>query len=219
MPRRRPRTIGFFTLLVVMVFLVTIGLAVGVFLYKSYLNNDIAKMRDELAKMRASFDPARISELERLDIRIKEAKKRLDAHTAPTLLFELLQTNTLQNVRYKEFEYEATGDQGMHIKINGQGKNFSSIALQSDEFGGNKNVLNPIFDELNPDQEGFVDFTVDANVAPDFISYGNSLGFGTIETPEPAGKLFNEGKSSFNAFGNDTNPQGNPVSTSTTSNH
>lgn len=191
-PRRRPRTIGFFTLLVIIAFLTSVGIAAGVFFYKSYLKKNIADMQESLAEARATFDLTRIDELQRLDTRIKEAKVRLDTHTAPTLLFDLLQTNTLKNVRYDNFEYEADPGEMIHVKIGGEAKNFSAVALQSDTFGANENVLNPIFDDLNPDGEGFVGFIVDAFISPDFMSYGNSLGFGTIETSQPVGDVFKE---------------------------
>ncbi len=205
-PRRRPRTIGFFTLLAIMVFLTSIGVSAGVYFYQGYLEKNIAQMREDLARARASFDPARIEEFRRLDTRIAEAKRRLDAHTAPTLLFDLLQTNTLLNVRYKRFDYsteKSSIDKSSMIKItiDGQARNFSAVALQSDTFGTNKNVLNPIFKDMNPDVDGFVDFTVDALVSPDFISYGNSLGFGTIETPQPAGGVYQDRSGSFGVSG------------------
>ncbi len=186
-PHIRARTVGFLSLFVVVIFLTSLGLSVGVYLYQGYLKKTIAQMHEELNRVRVALDPARLEELRRLDIRIKEAQKRLDAHTAPTLLFDLLETNTLENVRYKNFEYKVDELMPTKIRIEGEAKNFSAVALQSDAFNGNKNVLSPIFDGLNSKGEGFVDFTVDASVAPDFISYGNSLGFGT-STPLPGAR-------------------------------
>lgn len=223
-PRRKTHTIGFFTLLVVIIFLTTVALTVAVFLYQSYIKRDIAKMRGDLVIARDSLNPTRLEELRRLDTRIKEAKKRLDAHTAPTLLFKLLEANTLQNVRYRNFEYETLENSTIHIVIEGEARNFSAVALQSDQIqtGADKNILNPIFNDLNPDQEGFVDFTIDANVANDFIGYGNSLGFDKIETPQPINPVFNDDTGALDIIGGgggvknvQTEPV-HPVNTATT---
>ncbi|TSC71690.1 MAG: hypothetical protein G01um101448_1108 [Parcubacteria group bacterium Gr01-1014_48] len=218
LPRRKSRTIGFLTLFVVIIFLTAVGFAGGVLLYQSYIKKDIANMHDELIRARQSLNPTRIEELRRLDTRIREARNRLDAHTAPTLLFKLLEANTLQNVRYRSFEYETLEDGVVHVVIDGQARNFSAVALQSDQLSEDKNILNPIFNDLNPNEEGFVDFTVDGSVAPDFIDYGNSLGFEKIETPDPIHDVFNDETGAFDVFGSGasvTGQDGNSAATTT----
>jgi len=185
--RRKPRSISFFTLLVVVVFFVIVGISIGVVLYRSFLKNSIAGMHADLGRARATFDPTRIEELERFNLRIDTAWERLEAHTAPTLLFELLEANTLVSVQYDNFLYEILEDLTAHVKIDGKARNFSAIALQSDVFGADKNIVSPLFEDLNPDAEGRIDFAVDTTIAGEFLSYGNRIGFGGVETPKPTG--------------------------------
>lgn len=194
-PKRRPRTIGFFALLVIIVFFIVVGISVGVFVYRSIVKGTIKDMRTELASIRATFDPTRIEELRRLDLRIEMAKERLEAHTAPTLLFDLLQANTVVSVQYEDFKYETLEDLSAHLEMRGKARNFTSVALQSDAFGEDKNIIGPLFEELNPDESGFVNFSVDMLLDRAFLSYGNRVGFGGLETPEPEGGVLDNSKS------------------------
>ena len=52
---------------------------------------------------------------------------------------------------------------------------YRSIALQSDLFAENKNLIDPIFSNLTLDNSGNVIFDLDFSVDPDFINYQKTL--------------------------------------------
>jgi hypothetical protein len=59
--------------------------------------------------------------------------------------------------------------------MGGIASSFSSVALQSDIFGENKFIQEPIFSNLNLDSKGDVIFDFSAFVDPRLLSYSDSI--------------------------------------------
>ncbi len=151
-------------------FFASVVLAVGVFLYVQYLSTAAESKRAQLQRAKEAFEPALISELTRLDDRMKAADEVLATHTAPSDIFELLQQLTLQTVAFSNFSFTAQNDTEMGIAMQGVAQSVNSIALQADLLARSGLILNPIFSNINRTIEG-VRFDFTAAVDPTKLRY------------------------------------------------
>ncbi len=175
------RVVGFFSLGSLIIFISVLALSVGVFLYQQFLLQNINAMKRSLDRARAAFEPSLIAELRRLDTRIETAKKLIGVHVAATPVFHLLELNTLQNVRFSDFSYTATGGDSVSITMKGEARSFSAIALQADLLASRREVKDPVFSNLTPDKGGLVAFSFSGNIDPRVVLYQS-----TLDTTPPA---------------------------------
>ena len=61
------------------------------------------------------------------------------------------------------------------IKMSGVAVGYRSIALQSDLFTRNKNLIDPVFSNLTLDNTGNVLFDLEFSVDPSFVDYKQML--------------------------------------------
>ena len=173
--RRVGGVVGIMTLLSLVIFIISIALSGGVFLYQQYLQRSIENKKDSIDRARAAFEPSLIRDLSRLDARIESAKEILSTHLAPSTVFSLLEDLTLQNVRFTNFSYEATDGGIGKLKLRGIARSFNAIAQQSNLIGASIVVHDPIFSNLGLDDKGNVTFDFTATVDARLLSYKEQI--------------------------------------------
>lgn len=162
--------------LAVFVFVLSILLSGGVYAYEFYLRSDIDKMGIDLQAARDSLEPDIIKRISDLDERIVSTKNILESHTIISPLFSYLENWTVSNVRFTQFAYTTT-DEGLRIEMSGEARGYSSVAQQAEIFGAEDSPMqNPIFADLNLDEEGRVTFSFEATVDPSLVSFKNEIG-------------------------------------------
>lgn len=169
--RRRGTVINIFFLAALIIFLGAVTVAVGVFLYQKVVTQNIEEKSGQLADARAAFEPVTIEALATMDNRLKAATEVLREHTAPSVFFEFLEQSTLKSIQFIDFTYRANPDGLISIGMRGKGQSFSSVALQSDIFGKDAFIQNPLFSNLDIDNDGNVIFKFTADLDPALISY------------------------------------------------
>ncbi|MBA3550906.1 hypothetical protein H0W32_01715 [Patescibacteria group bacterium] len=180
---RSPRTINFFTLISLIVFITTAILAAGVWGYQKYLTKNIITLETTLNTELEKFEPALVADLGRLDTRLKSAKSLLNQHIALSSLFDFLSKVTLPSVRFSSFRYAING-QKITLNMTGQARSFSAVALQASELQQEKNlnyIQNPLFSNLNLDEAGNVKFDFTGTVDSNKILYRNYIN--NVEVP------------------------------------
>jgi hypothetical protein len=165
--------VGVANLFALIVFIASILGAGGTYLYRSSLQNTVEGYQSSLALAKAAFEPTLITTLQSLDKRMNAATNILNSHVAVSPIFALLGDLTLPTVRYSDFSYEFNKDNAdlVDIKISGQAKGYNYIALQSDLFGQNKFIKNPIFSNFTLDQLGNIDFNLTFSVNKSLVLY------------------------------------------------
>ncbi len=158
-----------------LLFIASLAGGAAVFAYQGYLTTTIASKDESLKKTESAFDPDAIETLVRTDRRIEEMRILLSKHVAPSAIFALLSELTLQSVRYNSFRYTLEPSGAASISLQGVADSFSSVALQSDQFGASKYLSNVVFSGISINSSGRVDFTVGATVAPSAVSYSRQL--------------------------------------------
>lgn len=171
--RLRTSTTGLydlFLLISIVLFIASIVLAVGVFLYQQFLQAQSASKLGELQRAKDAFEPALIQQLSRLDDRMRSADELLAGHFAPTMFFAVLGQVTLQTVAFTNMQFEAVNANDMSIKLSGVAQSVNSIALQADLFGKTSSIVDPIFSGISRQADG-VHFEVIAKINPALVRY------------------------------------------------
>lgn len=161
--------------------LIAIALASGgLYFYKSILVKNIEQKKNNLELAKNRFEPAKIAQLQTLDKRLRSADQVLEGHISISPIFKALQDITMKTVRYTKFSYEIGSDKdpsvkNIKVKMSGQAIGYRSVALQSDLFKKNKNLLDPVFSNLSLDDKGHVLFDLEFSVEPNFVDYQQNL--------------------------------------------
>lgn len=145
----------------------------GLYFYKGSLATQILGKKDDLTKSQGRFEPSKISELQLLDRRLTASAEILSKHITIIPVFKALEQITMKTIRFTKFSYDLGTNEGskISIKMSGVAIGYRSIALQSDLFAKDKNLIDPIFSNLTLDNSGNVIFDLDFMVDPSFVNY------------------------------------------------
>ena len=173
-------SIGFFTIISLLILFTVLLASGGLYFYQSSLTTKIADMQKSLNLAKESFEPSAITNLQVLDKRLKSATEILGNHIAVTPIFEALSAVTMKTVRYTKFSYDLGTEKKSKItvKMSGQAIGYRSIARQSDLFSTRaegKNFIDPVFSNLTLDDKGNVLFDLEFSVDPSFVDYKHTL--------------------------------------------
>lgn len=170
---------GLFTLLAVLVFVVSLVAAGAAFAYQQFLKTSISSQSSSLKNAEGAFNPGVIEDLIRMDARINQTTTLLDSHISASSFFDFLSVSTLERVQFTKFDYELKDDGSAEIGLAGVADTFSTVALQSDEFGASKSLRNVVFSNITVSPLGRVTFNVNATVDPALLKYRARIEQGT----------------------------------------
>ncbi len=172
-----PRPVGIFLVASLFILVTVIVATVGLYFYKGIVAKNIADMENTLTLAKNRFEPSKIAELQVLDKRLNASTEILSKHITVTPIFVSLQDLTMKSVRYTKFSYTLSDDQNatVDVKMSGIAIGYRSIALQSDLFTQNKNLIDPVFSNLTLDNSGNVLFDLEFSVDPNFVNYKQNL--------------------------------------------
>lgn len=166
-------------LLIISLFILfTVLLATGgLYLYKTNLTKSITDMENNLNLAKNRFEPSKIIELQVLDRRLKASSDILSKHISVTPIFKALEDITMKTIRFTKFTYDLGDGEGASVKIkmSGVAIGYRSVALQSDLFAKNKNLIDPVFSNLTLDNSGNVLFDLEFSVDPSFVNYKQTI--------------------------------------------
>ena len=160
--------------LAIIIFTIAILLALGVFGYKFYLKYRIDRMGTDLETARATLNQETITELTRLDNRMKSVQTLLARHHVLTPLFAFLEVSTPKTVRFNSFQY-TTSERGLEISMEGEARGYAALAFLADSFSRSENFKDVIFSNLNLNEKGDVKFSFSATVDQKFLSYQREI--------------------------------------------
>ncbi len=167
---KAPKRSGILFALSTILLILSLLSAGGVFAYGRFLESSITNKKGALQKARAAFEPELIRELSHLDMKFKTAEELLNSHIAVSGIFDLLEDTTLETVRFTDFSF-GLDPKGIRLMMSGSARSFSSVALQSDEFGKNRFISEPVFSGFDLDERGNVTFSVSSLVDSAVVSY------------------------------------------------
>ena len=171
------KPISFFSVIAIFVFITVVLAAGGLYFYKTIVLKGIASKENNLTIAKNRFEPDKITELQVLDRRLRDANIVLANHVAITPIFKELSAITLKSVRYTKFSYDlAESKEGkVLIKLSGQASDYRTVALQSDLLTKNKIIIDPVFSNLAPSEKGNIIFDLQFLINGDLINYKSML--------------------------------------------
>ncbi|MBU6427338.1 hypothetical protein KGQ27_03865 [Patescibacteria group bacterium] len=192
-----PHRIGsLFFDLAVLLFIVSLAAAVGMYGWKSLSLSQQDALKQQLAERQQQFNPDLIAELKRINVKIDAAKQLLASHLALSNVFGVISRMTAENIRFTSMDLTAPTQQSGDIKValDGYGKDLSAVAFQSDvlsrlnQYGLDKIVKNPILSNPSLDPAGAVSFKLAVSLDPSALSYADSVsGSAANASSAPAG--------------------------------
>ena len=165
------RVSAFFVVALIL-FLTSVAAAAGVYVYEKTLEKSNLANDQKLGEKEKRFEPATLNEIQVKNTQISAAKDILAKHIVISEFLKNLSTLTLQTIRFKTFDYKYTSPEKITISMKGEGRDFRSVALQSDIFA-KKNIIfrNPIVSNLAVNTDGTIDFDFTASLTADVVSY------------------------------------------------
>ena len=165
------KPLGFFSFIASIIFFITVLVAGGAFGWDKYLKSSKVKTQSSLQRNIKSFEPQTLDEYVRLNNRIDSAKILLSKHVAVSYIFDFLQEQTIQSVKFNDFKYEVGLDGVASLTMNGQAKSYNAVAYQAEVFGKERALKTPLFSNLDLDTFGDVIFNFTTKIDPGFITY------------------------------------------------
>ncbi|OHB11493.1 MAG: hypothetical protein A3G05_01660 [Candidatus Zambryskibacteria bacterium RIFCSPLOWO2_12_FULL_45_14] len=160
--------------LAIVIFILSVLTALGVFGYKFYLKYSIGEMSADLEEARLAIQPEVIDELTRLDNRIISTKGLISKHHILTPLFKFLEVSTPKTVRFTDFQYTVT-DKGIELSMRGEARGYATLALQADIFNKSQYFQDSIFSNLSLNEKGDVIFSFTTMLDPNLVSYSRGI--------------------------------------------
>lgn len=160
--------------LALIIFILSIVLAAGVFGYKFYLKYSIENMGTALEEARSNLQSETISELMYLDSRIVSTKELVSKHKVLTPLFEFLELSTPKTVRFNNFNF-SVAEAGIELSMIGEARGYSALAFTADIFNKTEFFKDPVFSDLRLNDRGDVVFSFRAIVDPKQVLYTRQI--------------------------------------------
>lgn len=182
---KRPKEKSLFGYIGMVVFVLSVLLAGGVFGYKYYLKNRIASMEASLEQARADLDLETIEELMNLDRRIKSTKQLVSKHVVLTPLFEFLEIFTPKTLRFNDFKYSVS-DGAIKLSMKGEARGYAALAAHADIINKSEHFKDPVFSDLTLSPKGDVVFSFTATVDPNLVSYLRQVEPPAVESSQSA---------------------------------
>ena len=146
---------GVFLRISAIIFLVSLLLTTGIYAYRNFLTNNLASQKSVLQKVEIEFEPATISELERVSNSIAAAGDILRAHTTSSAVFDMIEASALPTASFSTFSYSAEKNA---ITLAGEAASYSDVSAQSSVFEALPAVESATFGNLSLKETGAVGF-------------------------------------------------------------
>ena len=174
---------GLFFLVSLLIFVMALVSAGAVFTYQQVLGSTITGKDGDLRRAEGAFDAGTIQDLLRTDNRLTQARGLLQRHVAPSAVLYFLSTITLERVQLNSFDMNLKADGGASLSLTGTADSFSSVALQSDQFGSTKVLKDVIVSGVSVSESGKVTFSVNATVDSSLLLYSGNLAQSQSQPP------------------------------------
>lgn len=150
------------------------ALAVGTFLYGTYLDRALAGKQAQLSQAQSQVDENTVEDFVRLRDRLSSVKTLLSTHVVLSQFFDRLEALTLANVRFIDLTLTTAGDNTAQLKMSGTAKSFNALAAQSNAFASEKGIKRAIFSNITLTDKNQVSFQMTADIDSKLILEGNA---------------------------------------------
>jgi len=161
--------------------------------YKLLLIENIESRQTEIKEIKESINPTLVKDLKRTDALLKTAEQLLNNHITLAPFFKYLEEKTLQGVRFTSLDYQMLPSGILSLRLGGEALDYAAVALQSDIFGKDRKIIDPIFSDFSLTQRGTVQFTINTQLDKDFLLYRNMIEQADSSPEVPSGSVSPKG--------------------------
>lgn len=170
-PRRRRGRLNLLSFFSLVSFFGALMLSVGVFLLKQTNVEMLESRKQELSERRNLFKQDDIESIRQLDTQIRTATYLLDGHVAPSVLLDLLERTTQDEIQYTDFAFARRPSGSVSVTMTGIAPRFNTVARQAMRFADENFFRRVIFSGLDKPIPEYVTFEVNFDIAKDAIAY------------------------------------------------
>lgn len=176
------RGLGFFFKLSTALFVLSLLLLGGSFVYKRSVEKEISSLSSSLERAKNVFDLQFISQMENLGRQIPIVKDVIATHRFTSRIFKLIEEATLKELSYSNFSYSYQKTSGQSspsfmkkgseeekeviVSLDGKAKNYTSLVQQAGIFQKNSKISSFSFSNFFLTPEGNVTFSLNLKVNP-----------------------------------------------------
>ena len=162
---------GLGLLMVLAIIFVAVVLAVygGVLGYKQTLQGGLDSASKQLGELQDKFQPDNIRKIAEVDRALSVARTLLSRHTYATNVFAFLQSNTLRDVRYKDFSFTASPSQ---ITLATEVEGYVGLKRQIELLEESQLIRSAVFSSLNRSLTGTVSFSLVVTFEDNLLRFG-----------------------------------------------
>jgi|SRR3989338_301759 len=164
-------SVNIFSLLATVIFVITILVAGGGFIYKNVLIGQIATADKNLAAAREAFQPEKIQELIDANAKIMVTKELLEKHVVVSELLAVFQELTVKKMRFSSLVYTSKTEGLPALSIDGETSTYNAMANQQDIFSKNEFLKEPKFSDFALGENGTILVKFFTKVDPRLVSY------------------------------------------------
>lgn len=158
------------TFLGTLIFIAALVGSGGAFAYQRILQGDVNTLGSQLAQVKDELDLTQIASDEQLASRLSTAKTLLQKHNVASLIFTMLERDTLHNVAWSGLSIKA--DTGMlTITAGGTASSYNALSLQEDVLERESLLIKPMIKGIKLGDTGQIEFTFSAQVDTGQIGY------------------------------------------------
>lgn len=154
-----------------LVLLVVIIASGAVFAYQQYLTSARNAKAEEVKQAQERINNATVEDFIQTRNRFIAASTLLDKHVTLSSFFSLLESLTLETVRFNSFNFKRAEDGTAEIIMDGVARSFNALAAESSIFAGEKRIKRAIFSDISVDQNNSVTFSLSAELDPRLITF------------------------------------------------
>lgn len=165
------RPVGFLSSISLVIFIITLALGAGVFLWEKYETTQVEELAVSVQRVEKKFEPQLITQLQSLDKQLRNANILLKNHTVTSPLLDLLESSTLKQVQFNKFDVSTDEVKGVVVRMSGVAQDYDTIAQQSDVLGASSFLKNVIFSNFFLTPQGKVNFDLSFGISPEFLSF------------------------------------------------
>jgi hypothetical protein len=170
-PKRRRGRLNLLSVISLVCFFGALMLSVGVFLLKQSHEQLLENKKAELATKRSFYKQDDIDAIRALHDRINAAEYLLDSHVSPSILLDLLERTTQEEIQYTSFQFARRPSGNVSVSMQGIAPRFNTVARQAQRYADESLFNRVIFSGLDKPGPQYVSFNVDVDIAKNAIAY------------------------------------------------
>ena len=160
----------------------------GLYFYQRSIQSNIGNLSSQLSSAKQSIDTNEFKEIMEFSRRLSAIKTILAQHVSITKLFKMLESQTVSSVRFVDLNFAFSAGGAIDLNLQGEAKNYQSIALQESVFANTTGIISPTFNSFRQDgQTGNVSFSFKSQLGSGLFTY--KVAEDTEASDELAGQL------------------------------